>query len=29
LNGKGELPVKLRTETPGLKIEAPSRIYVR
>lgn len=29
LGQRGEQPVKLRTETPGLKIEAPSRIYVQ
>jgi hypothetical protein len=26
---KGEQPVKLRTELPGLKIEGPTHIYVR
>jgi len=29
LHGKGVQPVKVRTEAPGLKIEAPTRIYVR
>ena len=29
MNGKGELPVKLRTEVPGVKIEAPTHIYAR
>ena len=29
LIGKGEEPVKVRTEVPGLKIEAPTHIYVR
>jgi hypothetical protein len=29
LNGKGVQPVKVRTEVPGLKIEAPTRIYLR
>ena len=29
LNGHGVEPVKLRTELPGLKIEGPSRIYVK
>lgn len=29
LNEKGVQPVKLRTEVPGLKIEGPTRIYVR
>jgi hypothetical protein len=29
LNGKGVQPVKLRTELPGLKIQAPTQIYVR
>jgi len=29
LNRKGGLPVKVRTELPGLKIEAPTQIYVR
>jgi hypothetical protein len=29
LNGKGVQPIKLRTELPGLKIEGPSRVYVR
>jgi len=29
LHGKGVQPVKVRTELPGLKIEAPTRIYVR
>ena len=28
-NGKGVQPVKVHTETPGLKIAAPTRIYVR
>ena len=28
LNKRGVEPVKLRTELPGLKIEAPSRVYV-
>lgn len=27
--GKGEQPVKVRTEVPGLKIEAPTHIYAR
>jgi len=29
LSGKGVQPVKVRTELPGLKIEAPTQIYVR
>jgi hypothetical protein len=29
LSGHGMQPVKLRTELPGLKVEGPSRIYVR
>jgi hypothetical protein len=29
LNGHGVQPVKLRPEAPGLKIDAPSRIYVQ
>jgi len=29
LNDKGIQPVKLKTETPGLKVEGPTRIYVR
>lgn len=29
LNGHGLQPVKLRTELPGLKVEGPSRIFVR
>lgn len=29
LNGKGVQPVKVRTELPGLKIEAPTEVYVR
>ncbi len=29
LNEKGLQPVKVRTEVPGLKIEAPNRIYVQ
>jgi hypothetical protein len=29
LNSKGVQPVKVRTEVPGLKIQAPTRIYVR
>jgi hypothetical protein len=29
LNGKGVQPVKLRTELPGLKIQGPTRVYVR
>jgi len=29
LNGHGLRPVKLRTELPGLKIEGPTRVYVR
>jgi hypothetical protein len=29
LNDKGVQPVKLRTELPGLKIEGPTRVYVR
>jgi hypothetical protein len=29
LNRKGDQPVKLRTEVPGIKIEAPTHIYVR
>ena len=29
LNEKGVQPVKVRTELPGLKIQAPTRIYVR
>jgi len=29
LSGKGVQPVKVQTEVPGLKIEAPSRIYLR
>jgi hypothetical protein len=29
LNGKGVQPVKLRTVTPGLKIQGPTRIYAR
>jgi len=28
-NGKGYVPVKLRTELPGLKIVGPTRVYVR
>jgi hypothetical protein len=29
LGDRGEQRVKLRTETPGSKIESPSRIYVQ
>jgi hypothetical protein len=29
LNGKGVQSVKVRTEVPGLKIQSPTRIYVR
>jgi hypothetical protein len=29
LNGKGVQPVKVRSEVPGLKIEAPTHIYAR
>jgi hypothetical protein len=29
LSGKGVQPVKVQTEVPGLKIQAPSRIYLR
>jgi hypothetical protein len=29
LNDKGVQPVKLRTELRGLKIEGPTRVYVR
>jgi hypothetical protein len=29
LNGKGVQPVKLRTEVPGVKIQGPTRLYVR
>jgi hypothetical protein len=29
LNKNGDQPVKLRTEVPGLKIEAPTHVYVR
>ena len=29
LSEKGVQPVKLRTEAPGLKIQAPTRIYMR
>ena len=29
LHEKGVQPVKVRTELPGLRIEAPTRIYVR
>jgi hypothetical protein len=28
-NGKGDQPVKVRTEVPGLKIEAPTHVFVR
>ena len=28
-HGKGVQPVKVKTEAPGVKIEAPTRIYVR
>ncbi|SPE34029.1 exported hypothetical protein [Candidatus Sulfopaludibacter sp. SbA3] len=29
LNGRGTQQVKLRTEVPGVKVEGPSRVYVR
>jgi hypothetical protein len=29
VNGKGVQPVKVRSEVPGLKIEAPTHIYAR
>jgi hypothetical protein len=29
MSGNGIQPVKVRTEVPGVKIQAPTRVYIR